>query len=137
MMLGDLDRAIETYTEAVRRGTEASTTYGLAVALDRNDEGDRARAIIEALGPDAYREFRKGIALHETFFVPDGEVYYYLALADEVFSADDDAIDEWNRFVRSGAHPAFQPRARAHLDALLAKRRKHLVSLPAQHLIDL
>ena len=60
----------------------------------------------------------------DTFFVPEGEKFYYFALGEEAFGLDDDAINFWRLFLNSGAHPQFQPRAKAHLDALLKKRRK-------------
>ena len=43
MMLGDLDRSVAAYEAVLRVGSDASTTYGLAVALDRDGQGTRAR----------------------------------------------------------------------------------------------
>jgi hypothetical protein len=59
----------------------------------------------------------------DTFFVPEGEKHYYFALSDEAFGFDEEAIDNWKRFIASGAHPQYQPRAKAHLEALMKKKR--------------
>jgi hypothetical protein len=57
-----------------------------------------------------------------TFFVPRGEEYYYFALAHEAFDENEEAIEYWEKYIQSGAHPEFQPRAKAHLATLSAKR---------------
>ncbi len=59
-----------------------------------------------------------------TFFVPEGEKFYYFALSDEAFGFEDEAIENWQRYIKSNAHPEFQPRAKAHLDVLLAKKQR-------------
>lgn len=123
MMLGRLDESIEAYREALRSGASISTWYGLAVALDRDGRGALARDIIVSQRYAGYREFRLGVESFETFFVPRGEVFYYYALAEQSLGRIDEAIDYWNHYIASGAHPEYQPRAREHLDALLAKKR--------------
>ena len=124
MMLGKLDDAVETYRDAVRRGGDVTTVYGLAVALDRAGSGDEARTLIARLGKNSYDEFREYVRRGITFYVPTGEVYYYLALTEEAVGDPADAIEYWNQYLKSGAHPQFQPRARANRDALLAGRKK-------------
>jgi tetratricopeptide (TPR) repeat protein len=123
MMLGRLDDSIHAYKEALRHGARTATWYGLAVALDRDGRGALARDVILAQGPVGYRQFRSDVDSHGTFFVPHGEVFYYYALAEEAFGQIDEALDHWHKYVASGAHPRYQPRAREHIDALLAKRR--------------
>ncbi len=123
MMLGRLDDSIHAYKEALRQGARTATWYGLAVALDRDGRGALARDVMLAQGPVGYRQFRSDVDSHGTFFVPHGEVFYYYALAEEAFGLIDQALDHWQKFVASGAHPQYQPRAREHIDALLAKRR--------------
>lgn len=123
MMLGRLDDSIHAYKEALRHGARTATWYGLAVALDRDGRGALARDMILAQGAVGYRQFRSDVDSHGTFFVPHGEVFYYYALAEEAFGLIDEALDHWHKYVASGAHPQYQPRAREHIDALLAKRR--------------
>jgi tetratricopeptide (TPR) repeat protein len=122
MMLGRLDDAIDMYQEAIRRGPSTSTMYGLAVALDRDERSEAAREVIQSQGMVALQAFHDSVMRGRTFFVPRGEEYYYFALAHEAFDDVDEAIEYWQKYIQSGAHPEFQPRAKAHLAALAAKR---------------
>lgn len=123
MMLGRLDDAIDAYKEALRHGGSTATWYGLAVALDRDGRGALAREVILSQRTTGYRLFRNNVESQDTFFVPRGEVFYYYALAEEAFGRIDEALDYWNHYISSGAHKQYQPRAREHVDALLAKKR--------------
>lgn len=119
MMLGDLDRAIETYRRSVALNADLSQEYGLAVALDRDEQGAAARALIAARGEAGLKRFRLELGAGAIFFVPDGEVYYYLALAAESLGDESLAIQAWDAFLASGAHPQYAARARHNRDALL------------------
>jgi tetratricopeptide (TPR) repeat protein len=123
MMTGRLDDSIDAYKEALRSGARTATWYGLAVALDRDGRGALARDVMLAQGQSGYRLFVRDVDLHSTFYVPRGEVAYYHALAQESLGLVDEALKHWNEYIASGAHPQYQPRAREHVDALLAKRR--------------
>lgn len=122
MMLGDLDKAIETYKDAYRAGALSDTIYGYAVALDRDDRTAQALTLIRTLGGPAAQHFRDRFNEGAIFFVPSGEEHYYFALIYEAFGNVEHAIREWRAFIYSGAHPAFQPRAREHFDALTKQR---------------
>jgi tetratricopeptide (TPR) repeat protein len=130
MMLGRLEDSIETYREALRGASDTSTWYGFAVALDRDERGQQALEVIQSLGRAQREQFHLKIIRGDTFFVPEGEKYYYFALSDEAFGFDDEAIDNWKRFISSGAHPQFQPRAKAHLEALLVKKKRKQLPIP-------
>jgi tetratricopeptide (TPR) repeat protein len=123
MMLGRIDEAIPAYREALRYRRETSQYYGLAVALDRDEQGAQAREIMAALGPHAFEAFQQSVASGETFYVPEEEHFYYFALAAESLGLFDQAIAYWDQFVRSGVYPPFQARAKANRDALIARRR--------------
>jgi tetratricopeptide (TPR) repeat protein len=123
MMLGRIDEAIDAYTTAIRKGGDTSVHYGLAVALDRDERPAEALEVIRRQGPYAFEEFKMRYNAQEVFFVPAGEEYYYLALVSEAFGYTTDAITQWRLFLQSGAHPEFQHRAKAHLDALLADQK--------------
>ena len=125
MMLGDLEHAIEFYREALRRGGGTSVAYGLAVAYDRDYQGAKAREIFAAFRDDEFDRFRKDVddPSGQTFFVPEGEVHYYLALGYESLGHDAQAIKAWQRFIKSNAHPVYQPRARENLDRLKTKAK--------------
>ena len=117
-----LEDAIDTYREAIRRGANTSTMYGLAVALDRDERTDAARELIASQGKPALDLFHVSVMQGRVFFVPRGEEYYYFALAHEAFDENEEAIEYWTQYIKSGAHPEFQPRAKAHLAALATKR---------------
>jgi tetratricopeptide (TPR) repeat protein len=121
MMVDRLDDAIATYERAAAIGADTSTLYGLAVALDRDGQGTRARRIIADQGKDAFEQFQASVAIGRTFFVPEGEAYYYLALVNEALGLNQQAIIHYDLFLRSGAHPQYQARAKHNRDALKAK----------------
>jgi tetratricopeptide (TPR) repeat protein len=134
MMLDRLDEAIDTYHEAIRRGASTSTIYGLAIALDRDERTAAAVDLIQSQGMMALQQFHASVMQGRTFFVPRGEEYYYFALAHEAFGEADEAIEYWQKYIQSGAHPEFQPRAKAHIAALAPKRRG-MPKAPWQELI--
>jgi tetratricopeptide (TPR) repeat protein len=129
MMQGNLEDAIDTYRAALAKSASADTAYGLAVALDRDDRGAEAAEIIVKQGWQSFygqTGFRTRVTItHETFFVPQGEQDYYFALIYEAFGYDDDALRNWKSYIQSGAHSEFQPRAKQHIEALLAKQKAH------------
>ncbi len=121
MMLGDIEKAIYVYSRAKDAGARSSTLFGLAVALDRDDRGGDAAVVIRSLGMESYEGFHDEFTSGKVFFVPAGEEQYYFALANEAFGNSAQAIEHWRQYIRSGAHPQFQPRAKEHLDKLLRK----------------
>jgi tetratricopeptide (TPR) repeat protein len=129
MMLGRLDEAITTYERALRSGGLISTVYGLAVALDRDERGETALDVIRDQGVQQLQVYKHELTEGQVFYVPAGEEYYYVALAYEAFGEIDESIDCWNRYIQSGAHPEYQPRAKEHLE-LLQKNRKVRPRLP-------
>lgn len=129
MMIGRLDDAIDTYRQALRSNRNNETIYGLAIALDRDERGSQAKDLIVAQGAQAVGEFDRRIETGTTFFVPSGEEQYYFALTYEAFDRNPEAVTAWKRYIASGAHPEFQPRAKAHLDALLKLQTRKAVHL--------
>ncbi|MDX2087245.1 MAG: hypothetical protein SFX73_05325 [Kofleriaceae bacterium] len=123
MMLGNLEEAIDAYRTALRMGAGSSTALGLAVALDRDENGPAALDIVRRISRTELLDFQNAFVNKRVFFVPEGEEYYYFALIYEAAGADEMAIMGWQRFLASGAHPQYQPRAKQHLDALQAKVR--------------
>ena len=121
MMLGDLDRAIETYRRTIATGADLSQEFGMAVALDRDEQGSQARAIIAARGEGGVARFQLELRSGHIFFVPPGEELYYLALAAEALGDVSSAIELWDGFIASGAHPQFADRARHNRDVLLRR----------------
>ena len=132
MMLDRLDEAIATYREALAQGGDISTAYGLAVALDRAERTNEAFDVIRAQGRDALTGFTTRFMMGNIFFVPQGEEHYYFALASEAWGEDQEAVDRWQAYIKSGAHPEFQPQAKKHLEALQQKLKLH----PRPHIYD-
>jgi tetratricopeptide (TPR) repeat protein len=123
MMLDRLDESIATYLQAVAVGAaRVSTVYGLAVALDRDGSGDQALRRIQSQGSQGFDAFDKDYHRGAVFFVPAGEANYYFALAHEAFGNLGTALEFWNRYLASGAHPEFHARAREHVARLHKKR---------------
>lgn len=123
MMLGNLTASIDAYREAIRGTPSTSLYYGLAVAFDRDGSPDLARDYIVSQGANGYTAFTDKVRTGEYFYVPKGEEHYYLALGAEILDQPDVAIAHWREYVKSGVHPQYQPRAKEHLDALVAKHR--------------
>jgi tetratricopeptide (TPR) repeat protein len=123
MMLGNVEEAIEQYRRALRVRPSTGVTLGLAVALDRDERGTEARTLLRDLGGPAIVEWEMLVASGDFFYVPEGEVYYYRGLINDALGHSDAAIEAYNLFVSSRAHPQFAPRAIANRDALRAKRR--------------
>lgn len=122
MMLGQLDAAIDDYYLAMEYGSRSWLGYGLAVALDRDGQGAKARQIMKA-NVESDRNMTR-LSSDGTFFVPRGEKNYYLALGHETLGHYRRAIRYYQAFIRSGAHPRFHPRARAHIARLEPKARR-------------
>jgi hypothetical protein len=121
MMLGKMEEAIEAYHIALRLGGDSSTAYGLAVALDRDGSPAEALEVIRSQSERAFTEYRSRYSSGQIFYVPQGEEFYYLALVYEAWDRIPSSIEFWKQFIRSGAHPQFQVRAKQHLDALQAR----------------
>ncbi|MEZ4362478.1 MAG: hypothetical protein R3B48_19970 [Kofleriaceae bacterium] len=124
MMLGDLDGAIEQYRNSLRVRRSSSNTLGLAVALDRDERGTEARTLIRDLGRNELDLWTFSVISGDTFYVPDGEEFYYRALIAEATGDRTGAIENYDRFLKSGAHPRFAARATANRDALRGSKRR-------------
>jgi Tetratricopeptide repeat len=132
MALGRLEEAEERYREAIRLDAQAVgrtenahsltlSTYGLAVALDRDLQPAAAREMMARalvldprLGKLRAAEQMGG----DVFFVPDGDVFYYLGLASEIAGHPDDAQAAFQEFLARLPRSRWAPRARAHMDSL-------------------
>jgi tetratricopeptide (TPR) repeat protein len=136
MAEGRLVEATARYREAIRLETPAAgaariepphsltlATYGLAVALDRAGQAEAAREMMARallLDPKHATLTAAEQPGADVFFVPDGDVYYYLGLAAEVAGDSDGGAAAFQEFLRRRPRAASAGRARAHLDALLA-----------------
>ena len=126
MMRNELGSAIDHYQQALNYRKIMFHQIGYAVALDRDGQIDKARAVLN-ITPGQLNAFENDIKAGNGFFVPSGEGYYYYALANEVLGNANKAVVNYQRFIRSGAYPVYHPRARENIAALrrnTAKKRK-------------
>jgi tetratricopeptide (TPR) repeat protein len=112
MMVGRLADAIETYQRALEYRPDSTYGYGLAVALDRDRQTALAREVmVSYAATNRMRDLSRG----GVFFVPEGEIDYYMALGHEALEDFDQAAVHYRRFIASGAHPRYQARAAENL----------------------
>lgn len=121
MMVGRLDDAVIMYQRALDYGSDALHGYGLAVALDRNQQGALAREVMLSY---AMADRLRALEADGIFFVPEGEKDYYLGLGYEVLGDPARAALHYRRFIDSGAHPRYRPRAHENLRAALERLAK-------------
>jgi tetratricopeptide (TPR) repeat protein len=122
MALGRLPEAIARYRAALELTPSdiarlaSLPLWGLAIALDRDGQIDRARAAIrQALARDP-----KAADLDDgnVFFVPAGEKLYYQALAATETGDPAAAADFLRRYLDTNPRPRWAARARERLAAL-------------------
>lgn len=132
MALGRLDEAADRYREAIRvdeesgdRRTRAASLalsyYGLGVALDRDEQPGAAREMIGralSLDPHLTRLLGAQQPGSDVFFLPPGDVDYYIALALEVAGRRQEAEATFRLYVLKQPKSQWLKRARAHLAAL-------------------
>ncbi len=114
MAAGHLKLAERLYRASLRfrpRGNSAAW-WGLMVALDRQGltwASQRAASQALLLDPTL-----RGLVGSGVFFVPTGDVHYYLALAYEAQGRAKDAIRQWGRFLARRPGSRYTTRARDH-----------------------
>ncbi|HET6150388.1 MAG TPA: tetratricopeptide repeat protein [Polyangia bacterium] len=132
MTLGRLGEAEERYRDAIRideraadrRGREQSLAfsyYGLGVALDRDGRQVAAREAIghaAALDPNLSLLRAAEQTGAEVFFIPDGDVFYYLGLAAERLGNRGDAGAAFQEYLARQPRSPWAARVRVHLAAL-------------------
>jgi len=94
---------------------------GLAVALDRDGQSDAARETMRrALALESTAPVLSVASLpnSDLFFVPAGEVHYYVGLARAVAGRGAEATEAFHEFLSEAPASRWAPRAQAHLAAL-------------------
>jgi|GEM_PF-3879838 len=136
MAAGRLERAVERYEDAFETYPKPLHRHGLAVALDRDGQEQRARELLrEAIRPERgdpapMAWLRQG----GVFFIPYGDVLYYRALGHDAVGDFANALVLFRHFVRVCESPLYKPRALAHIRRLeampRAKRGRKTIDLP-------
>lgn len=124
MGLGRIREAIRAYQNslAVKPGKNSQALWGLAVALDRDEQIIKAKQAAKAavrLDPKLTHIQGEGI-----FFVPKGEQHYYLAMAQEALGNMATALRHWKAFAKALPKSPWSYRARDHIKKLLPLRKK-------------
>jgi tetratricopeptide (TPR) repeat protein len=115
MGTGDLDRAIAYYRNALTYQTRPLYGYGLAVALDRDGQGVKAREVMRAY---ATTDHLNELFDDSVFFVPDGDIHYYQALGHEAMGQLQSAANHYRQYLRMQGSSRYAARARQNLHAL-------------------
>jgi tetratricopeptide (TPR) repeat protein len=104
------------------RAQDLTLAYlGLAVALDRDGRTHAAREMMQrALALDSTTSVLAVAVLpnSDLFFVPTGDVYYYVGLARSVAGRREEAADAFQEFLVHQPASRWAARARAHLTEL-------------------
>jgi tetratricopeptide (TPR) repeat protein len=131
MAAGRLPEAQARYRDAIAAASDlgvgdrrerfhemALAYYGLAVALDRDEQPAAAHeAMMRALAHDPTASVLKVASVpgSDVFFVPPGDVYYYLGLAAEAEGRDGDAEFAFREFIDRAPRGRWARAAEAHL----------------------
>lgn len=133
MSLGRLEEAIARYKEALAIHRLPLSYWGLAVALDRNEQSYQALETISlALG----RRGWKAIKAPDVFFIPAGDEHYYYGLGFLAEGKYKEAENEFSKFLKKLPQSAWRFRAKAHLSLIEMSRNRKLskrrVPLPSK-----
>lgn len=124
MGLGRLDESIAHYHRALEmspgdRRLSSLPLWGLAVALDRDEQLDKARAAIkQALARDPQMA---DLDDRDVFFVPEGEKLYYQALGYIERDMPEAAESVLQLYLKTNPRPRFLGRARARLADVVSR----------------
>ena len=121
MALGELDRALTLYYDSIEFATTSQRLYafGLAVALDRDGQGVKARETIRRFGGYSYGVLNPPDG--GVFFIPDGDEHYYQALGHESSGDLQSAISHYRQFVRIQPRSPYVERAQQNIKQLEAE----------------
>jgi tetratricopeptide (TPR) repeat protein len=121
MALGRLEEAIARYREAEAAASPGDLSWqlaewGLGVALDRDEQGEKARVAIQrALD---YDPTMAHLTEEGVFFEPAGDAFYYLALGHEVAGDHGEALAAWRDYVAAQPNSPWAGRVRRHVEGL-------------------
>jgi tetratricopeptide (TPR) repeat protein len=117
MALGRLDEAIQRYRRALSYGSDQLFYWGLAVALDRDEQISRSQqALKTALGSNG--KGMRRLSDSGVFFIPAGDIHYYRGLGYLGLREHAKAKAEFEAFMRKLPKSQWSARVRAHLAAL-------------------
>ncbi len=126
---------VQAFDDPRGRAQDLTLAYlGLAVALDRDGQTRAAREMMQrALALDSTTSVLAVAELpnSDLFFVPAGDVYYYVGLARSVAGRREEAADAFHEFLAHQPGSRWASRAEAHLTELGKKPAPGLSTSPA------
>jgi tetratricopeptide (TPR) repeat protein len=114
MTLGKVRQAVAMYRKSLRLRPRSNNAawWGLMIAYDRlglTVVSEQARQRALTLDPNL-----RGLLGTAVFFVPRGDVHYYLALAFDGQGRIRDALDQWRRYLQARPLTRWKMRVRLH-----------------------
>jgi tetratricopeptide (TPR) repeat protein len=121
LALGRVEEAIHRYEVSLENVPSYSLSqWGLAVALDRDEQGGRAREVVRrVLERDPQL---RSLTAPGVFFIPHGDIHYYFALGYQALGKNDLARREWLAFQKRLPRNPWAERVRSHLAELDQKK---------------
>lgn len=124
MASGDLERAIELYSDSLDYNQKELYGYGLVVALDRDGQATKALQMMQDYGYEYEVLFPDPRKESPPFFVPDGDVHWYQSIGEESRGNYQSAINHMNQFLAFQPRSPYVARAKERLRTLEAKLRR-------------
>ncbi len=124
MASGDLERAIELYSDSLDYNPKELYGYGLVVALDRDGQATKALEMMQSYGYEHEVLFPDPRKESPPFFVPDGDVHWYQSIGMESKGDYQSAINHMQQFLSFQPKSPYVARARERMKALEGKMRR-------------
>ena len=124
MASGDLERAIDLYSDSLDYNPKELYGYGLVVALDRDGQATKALEMMQSYGYDHDVLFPDPRKEAPPFFVPAGDVHWYQSIGMESKGDFQSALNHMNQFLTFQPKSPYAARARERMKALEVKLRR-------------
>lgn len=124
MASGDLERAIELYSDSLDYNPKELYGYGLVVALDRDGQATKALEMMQSYGYEHEVLFPDPRKEAPPFFVPDGDVHWYQSIGEESKGNYQSALNHMGQFLAFQPRSPYVARARERMKTLEAKLRR-------------
>ena len=131
MASGDLERAIELYSDSLDYNPKELYGYGLIVALDRDGQATKALQMMQDYGYEYEVLFPDPRKESPPFFVPDGDVHWYQSIGEESRGNYQSAINHMSQFLAFQPKSPYVARARERIKTLEGKLRRAKPKKPA------
>ncbi len=132
MASGDLERAIELYSDSLDYNPKELYGYGLVVALDRDGQATKALQMMQDYGYEHEVLFPDPRKESPPFFVPDGDVHWYQSIGEESRGNVQSAINHMNQFLAFQPKSPYRARAVERIKTLENKLRHAKPKKPAR-----